>query len=149
MRNRQVNGGGDSGGAGGRRPLGTLEAEVLDLLLAAREPLVPGEVLRRLGDTLAYSTVVTVLSRMHDKGLLTRDKRGRAFAYAPVTDAHGLTARRMRRELESDPDRAAVLSRFVASLSADDELMLRRLLGGDLSGLPELSEPPHQPIWSP
>ncbi|WP_152626240.1 BlaI/MecI/CopY family transcriptional regulator [Streptacidiphilus carbonis] len=112
-----------------RRPLGALEAEVLDLLLAAREPLVPGEVLRRLGGTLAYSTVVTVLSRMHDKGLLTRDKQGRAYAYAPVADSHGLTARRMRRELESAPDRAAVLSRFVESLSVGDERLLRQLLG--------------------
>lgn len=128
-----MNTGDDTGAVGERRPLGALEAEVLDLLLASREPLIPGEVLRRLGDTLAYSTVVTVLSRMHDKGLLTRGKRGRAYAYAPVTDSHGLTARRMRRELESDPDRAAVLSRFVASLSNSDERLLRGLLTGELA----------------
>ncbi|MEY9834996.1 BlaI/MecI/CopY family transcriptional regulator [Streptacidiphilus sp. EB103A] len=131
-----MNSGDDTGTAGERRRLGALEAEVLDLLLASREPLIPGEVLRRLDDTLAYSTVVTVLSRMHDKGLLTRGKRGRAYAYAPVADSHGLTARRMRRELESDPDRAAVLSRFVESLSAGDEALLRRLLAGELAGEP-------------
>lgn len=131
-----MNTGGDTGATGERRPLGALEAEVLDLLLASREPLIPGEVLQRLGATLAYSTVVTVLSRMHDKGLLTRGKRGRAYAYAPVADIHGLTARRMHRELESDPDRAAVLSHFVESLSAGDERLLRRLLAGELPGGP-------------
>lgn len=136
-----MNSGDDTGVAGERRRLGALEGEVLDLLLASREPLIPGEVLRRLGDTLAYSTVVTVLSRMHDKGLLTRGKRGRAYAYAPVADSHGLTARRMRRELESDPDRAAVLSRFVESLSAGDEALLRRLLAGELSGTPSDAPP--------
>ena len=65
---------------------------------------------------------------MFEKGLLTRTKQGRAYAYAPVTDAHGLTARRMRQVLESDPDRAAVLTRFVEDLSARDEELLRRLL---------------------
>ncbi|MBC3840137.1 BlaI/MecI/CopY family transcriptional regulator [Streptacidiphilus sp. 4-A2] len=119
---------------GERRPLGALEAEVLERLQASPEPLTPGKVLQALGGSLAYSTVVTVLSRMHDKGLLTRAKQGRAYAYAPVADTHGLTARRMRRELESDPDRAAVLSRFVEDLSATDEQLLRQLLGADLPG---------------
>lgn len=115
--------------AGERRPLGALEAEVLAVLQASGEPLTPGEVLDRLGRALSYSTVVTVLSRMHDKGVLTRSKQGRAYAYAPVADAHGLTARRMRQVLDSDPDREAVLSRFVEDLSARDEGLLRRLLG--------------------
>ncbi|MGW7008524.1 BlaI/MecI/CopY family transcriptional regulator [Streptomyces sp. NPDC054933] len=120
--------------AGGRRPGGALEAEILDLLHTARQALTPGEALERLGDDLSYSTVVTVLSRMHDKGLLTRAKQGRAYAYAPVADAHGMTARRMRQVLDSDPDREAVLSHFVSDLSADDEQLLRQMLGGDLPG---------------
>ncbi|MFE7860129.1 BlaI/MecI/CopY family transcriptional regulator [Streptomyces sp. NPDC057403] len=114
---------------GGRRPGGALEAEVLALLQSARGALTPGEVLRSLGGDLAYSTVVTVLSRMFDKGLLTRVKQGRAYAYAPVTDAQGMTARRMRQVLEADPDREAVLVRFVEELPLTDEQLLRRLLG--------------------
>ncbi|MEU1629175.1 BlaI/MecI/CopY family transcriptional regulator [Streptomyces sp. NPDC020096] len=120
--------------AGARRPGGALESEILALLHTARQGLTPGQVLERLDDSLSYSTVVTVLSRMHDKGLLTRAKQGRAYAYAPVADAHGLTARRMRQVMESDPDREAVLSRFVDDLSASDEELLRQLLGGDLPG---------------
>jgi predicted transcriptional regulator len=114
---------------GERRPGGALEAEVLTLLQSARRPLTPGEVLPRVDGGLSYSTVVTVLSRLCDKGLLTRSKQGRAYAYAPVADGHGLTARRMRQALESDSDREAVLSRFVEDLSAGDEELLRHLLG--------------------
>jgi predicted transcriptional regulator len=114
---------------GERRPGGALEAEVLALLQSSRQAQTPGEVLRRLGDGLSYSTVVTVLSRMFDKGLLTRSKQGRAYAYAPVADAHGMTARRMRQVMESDPDREAVLSQFVEDLSTRDEQLLRQLLG--------------------
>ncbi|WP_433171194.1 BlaI/MecI/CopY family transcriptional regulator [Actinoallomurus sp. CA-150999] len=115
---------------GERRPGGALEAEVLTLLQSSPQALTPGEVLQSLGDDLSYSTVVTVLSRMFDKGLLTRNKQGRAYAYAPVADAHGLTARRMRQVLESDSDREAVLTRFVEDLPARDEQLLRQLLGG-------------------
>ncbi|MEV6742381.1 BlaI/MecI/CopY family transcriptional regulator [Streptomyces sp. NPDC051104] len=116
-------------GPGDRRPGGALEAEVLALLQSSPQALTPGEVLERLDNGLAYSTVVTVLSRMFDKGLLTRSKQGRAYAYAPVTDTHGLTARRMRQVLESDADRQAVLTRFVEELPSRDEQLLRQLLG--------------------
>ena len=114
---------------GERRPGGALEAEVLALLQSSGQALPPGEVLQRLDGGLAYSTVVTVLSRMFGKGLLNRSKQGRAYAYAPVTDAQGMTARRMRQVLESDPDREAVLVRFVKDLPAGDEELLRQLLG--------------------
>ncbi|MCQ4080391.1 BlaI/MecI/CopY family transcriptional regulator [Streptomyces sp. RB6PN25] len=117
--------------AGGRRPSGALEAEVLAALQSSPQALTPAEALERLGGGLSYSTVVTILSRMHDKGMLTRTKRGRAYAYAPVTDASGLTARRMRQVMEGGPDRESVLSRFVDELSTSDEELLRRLLDGD------------------
>ena len=124
--------------AGGRRPSGALEAEVFAVLQGSREALTPAEALDRLGAELSYSTVVTVLTRLHDKQLVTRTKRGRAYAYRPVADSSGLTARRMRQVLEDGPDREAVLSRFVDELSDSDEDVLRRLLGADLDpGSPE------------
>ena len=119
-------------GASERRPSGALEAEVLATLQAAEQALTPAEVLEKVSGGLSYSTVVTILSRLHDKGTLTRDKRGRAYAYAPVTDASGLTAQRMRQVMERYPDREAVLTRFVDELSNSDEDLLRRLLVGDL-----------------
>ncbi|PKW05478.1 Predicted transcriptional regulator [Streptomyces sp. 1222.5] len=114
-----------------KRANGEREAEVLDLLLRADGALTPGEVTERLGGELTYSSVVTILTRMHAKQLLDRTRRGRAYAYAPVTDDPGFAARRMRTVLEERPDREAVLARFADSLSATDADLLRQLLGPD------------------
>ncbi|WP_248966250.1 BlaI/MecI/CopY family transcriptional regulator [Sphaerisporangium perillae] len=122
-----------AGSPGGRRAGGALEAEVLTVLRnAAPQALTPGEVRAALGGALSYSTVVTTLSRLHDKNVLTRTPRGRAFAYTPAADEPGLAARKMRQVLENEPDREAVLARFVDDLAAGDEQLLRRLLGADL-----------------
>ncbi|MGB7538753.1 MAG: BlaI/MecI/CopY family transcriptional regulator, partial [Anaerolineales bacterium] len=36
------------------------------------------------GRTLAYTTVMTVMSRLAEKGVLEREKEGRAYYYRPV-----------------------------------------------------------------
>jgi predicted transcriptional regulator len=117
--------------AGARRAAGELEAGVLAVLQAAG-PLSPGEVRERVGGGLAYTTVVTILSRLHAKGILQRRKAGRAYVYAPVADEPGLAARRMARVLDGEADREAVLARFVSGLSGTDEELLRRMLGDPL-----------------
>jgi predicted transcriptional regulator len=117
---------------GARRAAGELEAAVLAVLQAAGRPLPAGEVRARLDDHLAYTTVVTILSRLRAKGVLTRRKAGRAYRYAPVADEPGLAARRMARMLDAEADRDAVLARFVSGLSGADTDLLRGLLGGRL-----------------
>ena len=112
-----------------RRAAGELEAAVLAVLQEAGSALSPGEVRERIGGALAYTTVVTILSRLHAKGVLERHKVGRAYLYAPVADQPGLAARRMTRVLDGEADREAVLARFVSSLSDSDEELLRRMLG--------------------
>ena len=102
---------------------------MLAVLQAAGSALSPGEVRDRLGGELAYTTVVTILSRLHAKGVLERRKAGRAFRYVPVADEPGLAARRMARVLDAEPDREAVLARFVSGLSDADEHLLRQMLG--------------------
>jgi predicted transcriptional regulator len=111
-----------------RRAAGALEAEVMTVLQQAGRGLNAAEVQSLLTGALAYTTVVTILSRMHAKGLLTRDKDGRSFRYAPVSDEAGLVARRMHHEMAAEPDRQAVLARFVDTLSDQDERLLRELL---------------------
>jgi predicted transcriptional regulator len=111
-----------------RRAAGELEAAALAVLHAAGSPLRPGEVRDRLGGGLAYTTVVTILSRLHAKGVLTRLKTGRAYVYAPVADGPGLAARRMHGFLDAQADREVVLARFVSGLSPTDEKFLRRML---------------------
>jgi predicted transcriptional regulator len=112
-----------------RRAAGTLEAEVLAVLQAGDAALTPDEVRARLSGELSYSTVVTILSRLYVKGVLERARRGRAYAYHPITDAAGLVARRMHRTFADERDHEAVLARFVSDLTPDDEALLRRLLG--------------------
>jgi predicted transcriptional regulator len=119
---------------GPRRPAGALEAEVMAVLRAAGTPLSPGQVRECLAARehreLSYSTVVTIVSRLHAKGLLARERAGRGFAYTPV-DAASLAAGQMSRALGAGADRQAVLSRFVSGLSGRDARLLRRLLADD------------------
>ncbi|MFF4182474.1 BlaI/MecI/CopY family transcriptional regulator [Streptomyces sp. NPDC001691] len=125
---------GDVGHGDARRPAGELEAGVLAALWAAGAPLTPGEVQSELGGRLARTTVTTILTRLHDKGAVTRQRAGRGYAYTPTEDAPGLTARRMHTELAKEEDRSTVLARFVSQLSDEDEQLLRSLLedsGGD------------------
>ncbi|MGV4983802.1 BlaI/MecI/CopY family transcriptional regulator [Streptomyces sp. NPDC001709] len=117
-----------------RRPAGELESSVMAALWAAGGSQTPGQVQRSLGADLARTTVTTILTRLHDKGVVERHRQGRGYAYFPVRDvqdAHGLTARRMHSELDRDSDRETVLARFVAQLSPDDERILRDLLESD------------------
>ena len=111
-----------------RRGRGDLEQEVVAALGGTEEPMTPGQVRAALGDDLAYTTVMTVLARLNDKGLVTRARAGRAYAYALVPDEAEVTAHRMRRLLDAGGNRARVLSRFVETLSADDEALLAELL---------------------
>jgi predicted transcriptional regulator len=113
-----------------RRKPGALAAEILGILGESAIALNPGEVLERLpaGRKLSYSAVVTTLTRLHEKGVVTRERNGRAFRYAAVSDPPTLVAWRMSRILDSEADHAPVLSRFVSALSEQDEKLLRELL---------------------
>jgi predicted transcriptional regulator len=105
-----------------------LEAEVLTVLWSADEPRTAADVQQEVAGELAYTTVVTILSRLSDKGAVTREKHGRSFVYSPVQDEAGLTARRMRKVLDTSAAHDRVLARFVSELSDHDERILRALL---------------------
>lgn len=115
--------------ATGRRPAGALEQEVLAALWAAGGPLTPAAVQDQVGGNLAYTTVKTILDRLHDKKLLTRVREGKAYAYTPVVEQADLAAEAMRAALEGSSDRPAVLSKFLGEISADDAAVIRELLG--------------------
>ena len=111
----------------GRRRAGQLEGQIVTVLTQAGRGLTPGEVRARLPE-LSYSTVVTILTRLYDKGAATRRRDGRAYRYEAVADAAALVAGRMNRLLTEEPDRASVLRRFVSTLDEQDEEFLRALL---------------------
>ncbi|MGH3471924.1 MAG: BlaI/MecI/CopY family transcriptional regulator [Nocardioidaceae bacterium] len=110
-----------------RRERGGLENEVLATLGASRQPLTPSAVLDQLSGGLAYTTVMTTLVRLYDKGVIARERLGRAYAYS-VVDASTVAARQMRRVLDEGELREVVLARFLEELDPSDVPVLQRLL---------------------
>lgn len=78
---------------------------------------------------LAYTTVMTILVRLHEKGYVTRQARGRSYVYAPAMDEASLTASVGRRELSRLIQRygASSLARFAEDLSAPISDLAARL----------------------
>jgi predicted transcriptional regulator len=111
-----------------RREAGELESEVLSALWASDEPMMPGDVQEQLKPGLAYTTVMTTLSRLFEKGLVERSRAGRGYAYSPSVREADFAARRFRALLDRGHDREAVLQGFVSELSAGEERTLRALL---------------------
>ena len=111
-----------------RRARGSLESEVLAALWAADRPLTAADVVDAVGDGLAYTTVQTVLARLHAKGAVHREPSGRAHAYSPVLDDAGLAASRMQAMLDKGGDHAAILARFLHTLTPEDEATLAALI---------------------
>jgi predicted transcriptional regulator len=118
-----------------RRIRGALEQQVLACLAVADGPLTAAEVQAELGNELAYTTILTTLSRLYAKRALTRVADGRAYRYALAGGTEGaaasVTAHRMMTLLDGS-NRAEVLSRFVAELEPDDEALLTGLLAKEL-----------------
>jgi predicted transcriptional regulator len=78
--------------------------------------------------TYAYTTLSTVLDRLHRKGLVRRAKDGRAFRYAAVTTRDEYAAELMREVLGAAGDRDAVLARFAQTVSRAEAAVLRDVL---------------------
>lgn len=113
-----------------RRPMGSLESEVLGALWAAGRPMSAADVLDATGVDVAYTTVMTILTRLWEKGLADRERAGRAYVYTPRVSEADLAATRMHEQLARAGDRGAALSRFVGALSRRDERLLRKALDG-------------------
>ncbi|WP_340559990.1 BlaI/MecI/CopY family transcriptional regulator [Streptomyces sp. GSL17-111] len=111
-----------------RRGQGELEAQVLLALRQAPGPVTAAWVRERLGGDLAYTTVLTILTRLLAKNAVSRERMSRAFLWTSTADEAGLAALRMRRLLDGEADREAVLASFVTSLTPEDERVVRELL---------------------
>lgn len=80
-------------------------------------------------EQLAYTTVMTVLGRLHEKGLLERIKAGRGYDYTPRFDEAALIDHLGRQEVADLLDRygAVALTQFAAALGDADPATLRRI----------------------
>ncbi len=117
----------------GRRPeLGRLESAVLAVVASTAAPVTVSQVQAQLPGDPAYTTVMSTLARLAQKGALRQVRDGRAYHYELAAPAAAiddvLTARQMRQLLDDGGDRGAVLARFVAELDEDEERMLAQLL---------------------
>ncbi|MHA4816239.1 BlaI/MecI/CopY family transcriptional regulator [Streptomyces aculeolatus] len=112
------------------RQLGELEAEIMDRLWAWGRPATARDVLADLNKKrpLAYSTVKTVADILYRKGVLRREKEGRAWVYEPTLTRQEYTAALMQDALGSNPDPAGALMSFVEQMSTEDVDALRSAL---------------------
>jgi predicted transcriptional regulator len=110
---------------------GPLEAEVMEVLWAAAGPVSVRDVAERLNDgraePLAYTTVMTVMSRLAQKHVLERRREGRGYLYEPsAADAAGLAVKSVIRTYGDE-----AVAHFVDEARADPQVLrrLQRLLG--------------------
>jgi len=112
------------------RRLGELEAVIMDRLWQWGRPALVREMVEDLrGERpLAYTTVMTVMENLHRKGLLRRERDGRAWRYEPTGSRSGYTAALMTDALGTSADRRTALAHFVFQMSPHDAALLREAL---------------------
>lgn len=104
-----------------------LERRVLDLLWQGGEWCVR-DVRERVGGALAYTTIATVLDRLHAKGAVERTKDGAAWRYRAAATreaALGAAVARMLDGVEADPE--PLLVAFLDQVEQVDPAALDRL----------------------
>ncbi len=106
--------------------LGPLESEVMKAVWADRAPVTVRDVLDALNrgrkPELAYTTVMTVMARLAEKGVLRRTRQGRGYVYeAEVSDAAAIAVHNLVRDFGD-----TVVAQLVEEARANPRL-LRRL----------------------
>jgi predicted transcriptional regulator len=89
--------------SGLEQALGTLETQVMEAIWDAAEPVAVEDVRAKLeaqGKESAYTTIMTTMSRLFDKGLLQREQRGRAYYYWPTLSRSELDRSVTRRVID-------------------------------------------------
>jgi len=107
------------------------ELDVMDILWERGSGTV-GEVRDRLHDELAYTTVLTVLRTLEEKGYVGHESEGRAYRYYPLVErveAQESHVRRLVRKLFSGSPEL-LMTRLVSDrdLSSEEAERLRQLL---------------------
>lgn len=116
--------------------LGELEAEIMAILWARGEATVH-DVVAALADRhpVAYTTAMTVMSRLVEKGLLTRALQGRSYVYRPAMSREEFFAwvsGRIVQDLIADFGDVAI-AQFLQAIETIDPARLQALrrLAGD------------------
>ena len=113
------------------RFFGTLEIRVLEALWERAQPQSVRD-LMPVFESVAYTTLMTTLDRLHRKGVLLRQKAGRAFVYRHRYTREALLAGLAGEALESvfgarATELKPILSFFVEKVSREDRDALAAL----------------------
>jgi predicted transcriptional regulator len=111
--------------------LGNLEIRVMEILWTRGESSVR-DVFEKIDRPLAYTTVMTTLERLFKKGLLLRDKSGRAFLYSPAFSREEWERRRAGDLVAAflggpQPSRELLVSSLLDAVGQYDEALLSEL----------------------
>ncbi|WP_433173725.1 BlaI/MecI/CopY family transcriptional regulator [Actinoallomurus sp. CA-150999] len=109
------------------RQFGELEAAIMDRLWCYGRPVPVRDVVDDLQKerTIAYTTVLTVMDKLHKKGWLRRERAGRGHLYEPLVSRETYTARLMRSALATSNNQAAAFVHFLSELSTDEAKALQ------------------------
>ena len=64
--------------------LGDLEQKIMEVLWTSDQALKPADVQKALKNKQAYTTIMTVMSRMAEKKILKRKLVGKFYSYTPI-----------------------------------------------------------------
>ena len=109
--------------------LGDLEAEVMGVVWEVGPATVQDVVDRRRERKLAYTTIMTVMNRLVDKGYLGREKRGRAYVYRPLVAREQIAGSELRSVVDRffDGLRSHAVDQLIGDEDALDDAELERL----------------------
>ncbi|WP_327284701.1 MULTISPECIES: BlaI/MecI/CopY family transcriptional regulator [unclassified Streptomyces] len=130
------------------RPLGELEDAVMTRVWQWNRPVTVREVLEDLQQerSIAYTTVMTVMDNLHQKGWVRREAEGRAYRYTAVSTRAAYSAALMNEAWSTSDNPAAALVAFFGMMSAEQREALRdaiRIVGYDAeSGAESAAAPP-------
>ncbi len=114
------------------REFGQLESAIMEVLWSQDKPYLVREVRERLDYSrpVAYTTVMTVMTILHGKGVLQREKYGRAWRYWPAEQREEHDARLMAEILRSGGDHQVTLRQFLDRISEEERATLRNVVDG-------------------
>ncbi|WP_181798350.1 BlaI/MecI/CopY family transcriptional regulator [Streptomyces sp. WELS2] len=109
------------------RPLGELEDAVMTRVWKWNRPVTVREVLEDLQQerSIAYTTVMTVLDNLHQKGWVRREAEGRAYRYEAVSTRAAYAAALMNDAWSQSDNPAAALVAFFGMMSEEQRQALR------------------------
>ncbi|MEU3912147.1 MULTISPECIES: BlaI/MecI/CopY family transcriptional regulator [Streptomyces] len=109
------------------RPLGELEDAVMTRVWQWNRPVTVREVLEDLQQerSIAYTTVMTVMDNLHQKGWVRREAEGRAYRYTAVSTRAAYSAALMNEAWSTSDNPAAALVAFFGMMSPEQREALR------------------------